>query len=682
VYDPVAVAWLPSAAVADLVLAVVVRARLRRRSPSPRRLVVGGVAVAVAAAAALVWTGATYGRSNAVRTALERPSITGLRLLRSYATLTDRDGDGHSFAFGGGDCDDSRSDVHPGARDIEGDGIDADCFAGDGSPEVASLSDGAYGEPPEGLSRPNFLLVTVDALRPDHLGCYGYDRPTSPEIDAFAKDAVQFDEVVAQSSRSIRSVPALRTGFYPSQIAYGPEYLWPTLEEENVTVEEVLQRQGYRTAVTMGTDYFERLGHFFQGYDEVQQIDRYRPPRPLPVTKALKQLRRLNAGSQPWFLWVHLFNVHEEYLWDDTPSRFGDDPVDAYDTEIVFADREVGRLLDGLNEAGAASDTVVAIASDHGEAFGEHGNRGHSFTIYEEELRVPLLVRVPGMKPRRVRQPVALFDLMPTILNLARVPVPKPMPARSLVPLMNGTDRFPEERLMFSEILPDGLYPYDQKAIRRGSDKLIWWVREGTFQLYDLEADPGEQNDLSDDQRERADELLGLLRAWVAETNRPELRQTDVLEENRLDKAPRNMTQRLDVDVGDTFTLLGFDLEETSYRPGERIKMDFFYKVRSETDRSLFLYVDVVGPNGYRVPHFHAHHYPLHGRYPTNRWEEGEILRDPVEMVIPKDIRTPVELRITFTALGPDRRPVPLHTEDGERSTVELTTVRVRPEGT
>jgi hypothetical protein len=219
-----------------------VRRRVRRASA--RGVVIAGFVAAVCAIGGHLASGLTFGDSNRVRAVVEQRSVLGRRLVRVYVDLSDRDGDGFAWAWGGGDCDDARADVHPGAVDEPGDGVDADCFDGDGSREVADFGDGAWGVRPAALDRPNFLLITVDALRPDHLGAYGYGRPTSPRIDAFARSAVRFDAAYAQSSRSMRSIPSMMTGFYPSQVAFGPEYLWPTLLDENVTVAERLRARG------------------------------------------------------------------------------------------------------------------------------------------------------------------------------------------------------------------------------------------------------------------------------------------------------------------------------------------------------------------------------------------------------------------------------------------------------
>ena len=672
-YDPVELGWLPGLAIVYGLLALAMP-RLSRRRARLSALATLGIALALLAFGAL-----TYGSSNRVRVWVEQGSVAGQRLVRFWQSRTDRDGDGHAFAFGGGDCDDSRADVHPGALDEPGDGLDADCFDGDGARAVAEMGDGHYAPRPAGLpARPNFLIFTVDALRPDHVGCLGYERPTTPNLDALCEESVRFERAVAQSSRSIRSFPAMWTGLYPSQIAFGDEYLYPSLLEENTTVAEVLSRAGWETAMVMGTDYFDRTGDFFQGFETVVQDPVYKPPRDRATREAIQQLERLAEGDAPWLLWVHLFNVHLEYLWDGTPSEFGGEARDRYDTEVLLADRELAKLLEALRQSGERDDTVIVVASDHGEAFGEHGNQGHSTTLYQEEIGSVLMLSVPGVEPRSVDTRVALMDLAPTILNLAGRPAPHPMPARSLVPLMTGAGpEWPDDRILFSELMPDGMFPFDQKAILAGDHKLIWWVRDGTFQLFDLAEDPGERNDLSDDRPDRAEELLGSIRAWVAASNRPDNRSRDVIAQNRLSRPPARMTHPLDVRFPG-FRILGFDMPKTRFRPGERIPMTFYYEVLDDIDRDLFFYVDMEGPPGYAHVHdFHAHHYPLNGHYRTYQWREGELLRDPIEMVIPHDIRRPLDMKVTLRVLH-DRQPVPFRVDGREETMLHLADVEIR----
>jgi len=677
VLDVVAVVWVPAAVVVYFLVAAVVRRGIRATRPSRVR---GLAALLVAASAlGLAFVAVTYGGSQRVRAVVEGRAVLGQRLVRFYLDASDRDGDGHSFAFGGGDCNDRNARVYPGAYDRKGDGVDQDCWGGDGSPQdLAALGTGHYGNARTVPPLPNVLLITIDALRPDHLGAYGYGRATSPNLDAFARTAVRFDYALAQSSRSIRSIPAFMTGFAPSQIAYGDEYLYPSLLPENETVAEALSTAGWATAVTMGTDYFDRTGGFFQGFADINQIPIYKAPRGRPMDDAIPQMRRMANGQRPWFLWVHLFNVHEEYLWDRQPSRFGPTPLDAYDTEIVLADREVKRMLEELTRLGLDGKTVVAIASDHGEAFGEHNNRGHSFTLYDEELRSVLMIRAPGLAPGVVREPVPMMDLAPTLLDLARVPVPRPMPARSLVPRMMGRAQGRVDRPIYSELMPDGLYPFDLKSVRRGPHKLLWWVRDGRTELYDVVRDPREQDDLSDTDPRTRDELLGLLRAWVAETNRPSNRDEDMVSRALLARPPGRMTKRINATFDDSITLLGVDLPRTDFAPNDRIPVTLYWRADTEPEASYFFELTFEGPPGFGVPpHFHAAHVPVNGRFPTDRWREGDIVRDESEIVVPHNIGHPVHLRMRLVVKD-GNAPMTYTSDAGDGITLPLAEIDIR----
>ena len=658
--DPLRIAWLPIGLVLFVVLSM-----WRRWSPMP--WIAFGIAAPVAVAL-------FYSESNATRSVIERRSVGGPVLHRLYTGATDWDRDGHSWAFGGGDCNDFDRTVFPGAVDVRGDGIDSDCLGGDGSPIVEDFGDGAYGTLASLSEQPNILFVTVDALRPDHVGFWGYERPTTPEIDRFASDSVAFRDVIATSSKSIRSLPSVFTGFYPSQVEFGPEFLYPSLSPSNRTVAELLSEAGYQTRAVVGTNYFERVGGFFQGFERYEEIDRWRA-RPEPtVALAMNWLRELDTDGKPWFLWVDLMNTHAPYLVGGPPSRFGSREIDAYDTEIALADRQVGRLVEAISRLESGSNTVVIIASDHGEAFGEHGDRYHASSVYQEQIHAVLFIRVPGVEPHVVDGPVSLVDLAPTFLNLADIPVPQPMPARSLVPLLTG-ETFADDRLFYSEVLPDGHFIFDQKMVRRGDQKLIWWVRENRFQLFDLGADPAELNDLSDEQPETASELRMLLQAWTSQTARPDNLPQRVLENARLESFPETMTRRLDLDYEGSIRIVGFDLPRREFGPNERIPIVFYLESLSATSRSYR--IEVTFESDRALPeHFHAWHFPLNGHYLTSQWRAGDRLRDPVEIVVPHDVPRPSRLRMMLEVRDGTRRVDPAGSPDAK---VELATLRIRP---
>ncbi len=607
--------------------------------------VVVGIVVASYLVASSTYGHGSWWAGNRVRSVVEQRSLVGARLVRFYASRGDADRDGFTAAFGGGDCDDHDARIYPGAVDAPGDGIDSDCFAGDGSPDVVARGDGRYGTRPHVLAQPSFVVVTIDALRRDHLGVNGYARATSPHIDAFARDAVQFTGAIPSSSRSLRSIPGMWTGLYPSEIAWGPEYLWPSVMPVNESVAELLEARGYRTAAVMATNYFQRVVGFFQGFETARQFEVYDPPRPRAMDEALPILDQLAASGTPFLLWVHLFNCHAPYLQDGVVSRFGGEEMDRYDTEVVFADEQFQRILDAIDQRGIAERTVVVLASDHGEAFGEHGTWYHSTTLYEEEMRPLLLVRVPGIPAARIDGNVSLVDLAPTLADLAGAPMTRPISGESLVPLMTGERGIDPDRTILAELLPDGLHPYDVKVLRRGTQKLMWWSRDGRIQLFDLAQDPGELDDLSDDRPGEAAELLGELRAWSAAASLPDSRDDEVIAQHRLARPPA--PQRGIHAVYPTFEVLGLDMPSARVRRGDRLPLDLYYRVTDETDANLFFRVTVDGPPGVGLPeHFHCWHYPVHSRYPTPRWRAGEYLDDPCTLRIPG----PEEMALEGTA--------------------------------
>jgi arylsulfatase A-like enzyme len=193
-------------------------------------------------------------------------------------------------------------------------------------------------------------------------------------------------------------------------------------------------------------------------------------------------------------LWLHFLDPHKWYIFHPGfKTRFGNRSIDRYDHEIAFTDHHVGVVLDGLKKEGLKDNTAIIITSDHGEAFGEHRTAFHGFSIYDVELRVPLLLSVPGhRKAQRISARRSLIDLTPTILDLAQVTAPHRLQGQSWLADLEGTAL--QDRIIYAE-RPKGPHSAGMRALIEGEWKIIWLGRGNRYELYNLDADPGELKD-------------------------------------------------------------------------------------------------------------------------------------------------------------------------------------------
>ena len=464
--------------------------------------------------AAAAWAGI---RSVNARTAMSERGGSIKMLLMLTRSPFDRDGDGHANVLGDEDCDDSNAAVFPGAVDVPDNGIDEDCDGVDAVPTapkpkkttvVASL----------GLKTPyNIVFVTLSGLRRDHIGFYGYERDTTPFIDVLATESAVFDNAYAASSRTATSLPSMFSGRYPSElirsrghrIKYAPE---------NTFIAEGLQQARYRTAGFPSHWYFRPEYGLNQGFDvwkpyfvEKGRMENLATAEEV-VTNAVTYLDGLgNNPNRPYFLWLHITDLEANYIEHIDTPRFGDTPLDRYDHELRYADTWFGFFMETLRQRADWERTVVIFTSDHGEAFGEHGYHNHGFGLHEHQLRVPLLIRVPGFPARPVDQRVSQIDMVPTMFELAGVPKSDPLRIRldlrgeSMLHTL-GNERRPE-RPVYGE-LTTGPYHQEQQVWFDGDWKLHVLGRRGDLRLYDLTNDEGERRDLSIKEREKASELL------------------------------------------------------------------------------------------------------------------------------------------------------------------------------
>ncbi|HLV20164.1 MAG TPA: sulfatase-like hydrolase/transferase [Polyangiaceae bacterium] len=462
--------------------------------------------------------------------AVERGAPLSKLLLSPLRRLSDRDGDGFSARFGGGDCDDTRADVNPGAEDVPGNGVDEDCSGRDA--QVVELEEPAAA-PPKDLKafiqsklpeRPNVLLITIDTLRFD-LGYMGNPRPVSPNIDRLAAESAVFERAYALASYTSKSLAPMMIGKYTSETHRGWAH-FNRFGKQDTFVQERLQQAGIRTISVQGYWYFFNPGYGFErGFDvidasaapKVAQIEGDRTFNSHKLTDAaIAQLKADENREQPFFMWVHYVDPHSEYVRHEA-FDFGPGSRDRYDSEVAFVDQQVGRLIDAVRAQPFGPRTAVVLTSDHGEAFGEHGMIRHGFELWEELVRVPLLVHVPEAAPQRIAEPRSIIDVVPTILEIFGLPEPAGegtdfVSGRSLLPdVLSPPGHEPGERLVFVD-MSAGPYNAERQAFIDGHLKLI--ASEGRpLGLYDLKQDPEEKQDLLEN-AELKETMLGRFKAF------------------------------------------------------------------------------------------------------------------------------------------------------------------------
>ena len=347
------------------------------------------------------------------------------------------------------------------------------------------------------------LVITVDALRADHVGAYGYSRrPTTPHIDRLAARSVRFSRAYAQAPHTSFSVASMLTGkYFPTLVRLAPA-------EVHDPIASVLRPYAWRTAAFYPPAVFFVDAQKLKAYADSNFAFEYVKFEYLEAQKRVDQIIRYYQVEKPKksFVWVHFFEPHEPYVAHaEFPFGLGD--LDRYDSEIAYADAAIGRLLAYIQDQ--RPGTIVILAADHGEEFDEHGGRYHGSSLFDEQVHVPLLVSVPGVSPRVIDRPVELIDITPTVLNLLDIPVPARMRGTDLGPWL-ATPSADVARLppAFAEV-------EDKRMIVFGQEKLICDLNWGFCAYHDLAFDPGEKRNLADDRPDRAAALRGMLDEWL-----------------------------------------------------------------------------------------------------------------------------------------------------------------------
>jgi arylsulfatase A-like enzyme len=399
------------------------------------------------------------------------------------------------------------------------------------------------------------VLIVVDAMRPDRLGPYGFtERPTTPNLDRLAADGVVFEQAISQGGWTVPSIASLFTGVYPQThgvlkfikpaahveaAADGTELIQlEALSDAHQTLAQQFQSAGYATSAILKSDVINAGRGYDRGFDHFEFVDKKPKDRGesgAHLTDAtLDWLDGRTDERQPFFLYLHYMDPHASYrapppFYDKyskgidsdlngnaVPIRAFNDgeavPTEAdvakllalYDAEIEYWDHQFGRLMTGLEQRGLAGDTLVAVTADHGEAFNEHGRFLHA-GLYQENIRVPLIVAGPGLSGRRVPGWVEMISLAPTLTDLAGVPPANDWVIPSLGAAARGEAPV-EPRPVFSE------WAAHRCVIDPTGMKLL--LTRDEVMLFDLVADPGETTNLADDRPDDVQRLRRLLKDW------------------------------------------------------------------------------------------------------------------------------------------------------------------------
>jgi arylsulfatase A-like enzyme/Flp pilus assembly protein TadD len=351
---------------------------------------------------------------------------------------------------------------------------------------------------PGQASARNLLIVTIDTLRADHVGAYGYARARTPALDSIARAGVLFERAYASAPITLTSHATILTGRYPP--GHGARDNGQRVSASATTLASVLHAQGFRTAAFVAAfplDHQFGLDRGFDVYsDRLPRDAAGRQTNERPASQVTDEAitwldsaapQQSEAGHR-FFLWTHFFEPHAPYEGDTARPV-----LERYDDEIATVDREIGRLLRALGPR--ALDTIVVVAGDHGEAFGEHGEFAHSIFVYDTTLRVPLLIARPGQPPRRVADAVTLADIAPTAVRLLGLDLKdvKDVDGIDLSPALAGQG-LPKRELYAESFAP--LVEFGWAPLRSVRSERWKYIAAPKPELYDLEHDAGELNDV------------------------------------------------------------------------------------------------------------------------------------------------------------------------------------------
>ena len=386
----------------------------------------------------------------------------------------------------------------------------------------------------------NIVFILIDTLRADRLGAYEYERETSPVLDALAADGLRFGYHMSQSSWTKCSMASMWTAHYP--VRTGVTRSEDAISSEAIMPAEILQEAGYKTYALWRNAWVGPSFGFSQGFEV------YHSPNPTRVSASVRREKPTvgmagtdrdiiqsatdflrTHGDQKFFLYLHLMDVHQ-YVYDEDTALFGTTYSDIYDNSIRWVDRLLGVLIEDLNRRGLRQKTLIVVAADHGEAFGEHGREGHARDVYSEVVTTPLILsfpfRLPG--PLVVDEPSENVDLWPTLLDLLGLPAIEGADGRSLRAQIEaaavGGEAPPDSDPRFAHIDQSWgrktVEPQPMVAVTEGPYRLVFRSAgrgPRRAELYEYAADRRESRRIDQDQPDVRRRMVGLARTYLEE---------------------------------------------------------------------------------------------------------------------------------------------------------------------
>jgi arylsulfatase A-like enzyme len=385
----------------------------------------------------------------------------------------------------------------------------------------------------------NLVIYLVDALRPDHLGCYGSQRNTSPFLDQFSKKGIVFHEAYAVSDWTRPSVGTLFTSLYPS--FHGAVDRPDKMKRSVVTLAEVLKNEGYQTSgyIANGNVFGQGL-NFDKGFDDFTELASL-SDRHGSAAEILEMVKPWlhEQGAKPFFLYIHTVDPHDPYfapneyinMYKDKQDFYSFEEyvvksrphigeiINTYDATVRYSDEVFGQLIEELQKLDLMKDTVVVFLSDHGEEFLEHGGLHHGGRLYQEQIHIPLILWIPGYpKGKQIENYlVSILDLSPTVLDILDIPVPSPWQGKSALPLIK---RKPDKE-HFKEVFGmEKLDEFKVFSIRNLNHQYILYM-EPAFEemLFNVKEDPFQQKNMAAEQKEVLFSIRDKMMNFIADTS-------------------------------------------------------------------------------------------------------------------------------------------------------------------